>query len=346
MTESFGRSRALTVATAGLLVLGLAACQGKGDKATPQQPPGAASNPVPGPSATGARPTPSPSANAPTADSTVTAKPAGNGRCPAYPTPDCTGAPKSLAAPRTLKLNEDNDALLIDKPGTVLDGVHVPGNLVVAADNVTIRNSVIDGRVTNDYKDANHPFTITDSTVGRPDRCVSEDAVGTARYRASGLLVRGFSHGFKVSGDAVKGGDVEISDSYVKNCSNGADHADGIQVWGVHDARHLVVRHSTFDQRGVSDFTAPLFLADSAGGTINAVTVENNLVAGGTYSIQLKHIAGRVVVRDNRMVDKTWSYAPVESWCQAIQTWTGNTVVTIDPDYRITGTVRPLPCTQ
>ncbi|MEV5573479.1 hypothetical protein AB0L06_25840 [Spirillospora sp. NPDC052269] len=343
MTESFGRSRALTVATAGLLALSLAACQGKGT--TAQSPAGTTSRPVPGSST--ARPSPSPTPTSlPTADSTATARPAGNGRCPAYPTPDCTGVPHTLAAPRKVKLNVDNDALLIDKPGTVLDGVHVPGNLVVAADNVTIRNSVIDGRVTNDYKDANHPFTITDSTVGRPDRCVSEDAVGTARYRASGLLVRGFSHGFKVSGDAAKGGDVEITDSYVKNCSNGADHADGIQVWGVHDARHLVVRHSTFDQRGVSDFTAPLFLADSAGGTINDVTVENNLVAGGTYSIQLKHVAGRLVVRDNRMVDKSWSYAPVESWCHAIQTWTGNTIVTIDPDYKITATLRPLPCVE
>ncbi|MFC5187700.1 right-handed parallel beta-helix repeat-containing protein [Actinomadura harenae] len=340
MTESFGRSRALTVATAGLLVLGLAACQGRDKTASP--PAGASSGPTPGPSPTRTGPPPTPT-DVPTADSTATGRP---GRCPAYPTPDCTGAPRTLTAPRKLKLNVDDDALLIDKPGTVLNGVHVPGNLVIAADDVTIRNSVIDGRVTNDYKDADHPFTITDTTVGRPDRCVSEDAVGTSRYRASGLLVRGFSHGFKVSGDAVKGGDVEITDSFVKNCSNGADHADGIQVWGVHDARHLVVRHNTFDQRGVSDFTAPLFLADSAGGTISDVTVENNLVAGGTYSIQLKHVAGRLTVRGNRMVDKTWSYAPVESWCHAIQTWTGNTIVTIDPAYKITATLRPLPCTE
>ncbi|MEV4252695.1 hypothetical protein AB0J52_05945 [Spirillospora sp. NPDC049652] len=342
MTESFGRSRALAVATAGLLALGLAACRGK-DEAAPV-PTGATSSPAPGSSSASTPPSPSPLPSVPTAESTATPRPAGNGRCPAYPTPDCTGAPHSLAAPRKVRLNVDGDALLVSKPGTVLDGVHVPGDLVIAADGVTIRNSVIDGRVTNDYQDANHPFTITDSTVGRPDRCVSEDAVGTARYRASGLLIRGFSHGFKVSGDAAKGGDVEITDSYVKNCSNGADHADGIQVWGVRDARHLVVRHNTFDQRGVSDFTAPLFLADSAGGTISDVTVESNLVAGGTYSIQLKHVAGRLVVRNNRMVDKSWSYAPVESWCHAIQSWTGNTVVTIDAAYRITSTVRPLPC--
>ncbi|RFU43041.1 right-handed parallel beta-helix repeat-containing protein [Actinomadura logoneensis] len=302
--------------------------------------------PSSGTSSASTPPSPAPLPSQPATPDGTPTRDAGKGRCPAYPTPDCTGAPHTLAAPRKVRLNVDNDALLVDKPGTVLEGVHVPGNLVIAADDVTIRNSVIDGRVTNDYKDANHPFTITDSTVGRPDRCVSEDAVGTARYRASGLLVRGFSHGFKVSGDAAKGGDVEITDSYVKNCSNGADHADGIQVWGVRDARHLVVRHNTFDQRGVSDFTAPLFLADSAGGTISDVTVENNLVAGGTYSIQLKHVAGRLVVRDNRMVDRSWSYAPVESWCHAIQTWTGNTVVTVDAAYRITRTVRPLPCAE
>jgi hypothetical protein len=49
------------------------------------------------------------------------------------------------------------------------------------------------------------------------------------------------------------------------------------------------------------------------------------------------------VVRDNRLVAGSWVYGPVEADCATIE-WSGNTLVTIDEDYRITRTVGPLRC--
>jgi hypothetical protein len=49
------------------------------------------------------------------------------------------------------------------------------------------------------------------------------------------------------------------------------------------------------------------------------------------------------VVTGNRMVAGSWVYAPVESDCPKI-TWSDNTLVTINADYGVTGTVGPLPC--
>jgi len=100
-----------------------------------------------------------------------------------------------------------------------------------------------------------------------------------------------------------------------------------------------VLDHNTLDERGVTDITAPIFLTDQQ----NNVTVTNNLVAGGTYSIQVKHFGGTAVVTGNRMVDKSWVYAPVESECSRL-TWSDNTLVTIDANYAVTGTVGSLPC--
>jgi hypothetical protein len=208
--------------------------------------------------------------------------------------------------------------------------------VLIAAEHVTIKNSLVDDAVRNELANHYYSFTIIDSTVGPTNVCHSNDGIGRAHYTAQGVLLRGHSSGFMDSGD-----DITIRDSYVRNCSNGNDHAGGIQAYM--PGTGLLIDHTTFDQRHVADFTAPIYLHDSAGQTIRNVTVTNTLFMGGTYSFQLKNAAGTLVVQNNRVVDKTWSYAPVEAQCPDIK-WSGNTVVTIDADYRVTSTVRPLPC--
>ncbi|OPG13614.1 hypothetical protein B1L11_07855, partial [Microbispora sp. GKU 823] len=54
-------------------------------------------------------------------------------------------------------------AYRVTQDGTVLDGVHIPGTLLITAQNVTVRNSQIDGDVKNDYDGKIYPFTISDS---------------------------------------------------------------------------------------------------------------------------------------------------------------------------------------
>ncbi len=264
-------------------------------------------------------PTPSPAATAP------------KGRCPGYPTPACTGVPPGTEL-TTLKLTEEG-VYRVTKRGTVLERVHIPGDLLITADDVRVIDSRIDGMVLDEYSGKSYSFTITDSTVGPEKGCLTSPGIGEARYAAKGVLVRGHGDGFRASGD-----DIDIRDSYVRLCSNPGDHSDGIQTYMT--GRGLVLHHNTIDQRFAKDITAPIFITDEQAVD---VTVTDNLVMGGTYSIQVRNVRGRQVVRDNKLVDKSWVYGPVDSDCGTVD-WSGNTLVTIDDDYRVTSTVGPLAC--
>ncbi|MEV5412350.1 hypothetical protein AB0K60_26400 [Thermopolyspora sp. NPDC052614] len=301
---------------------------------TGDPPSSGAPSPVPSPSASAGTPAPTPEPTPPATqggEDTEAKRPPDGRSCPGHPTPACTGVPPGTRLTR-LALNEGG-AYRVTERGTVLDGVHIPGDLLIVADDVVIRNSRIDGSLSNEYKLHRYSFTIADSTVGPPKGCLTAPGVGEARFTAERVHIRGHGDGFHASGD-----DIEIRDSYVRLCSNPGDHSDGIQTYLA--GKGLVFDHNTVDQRFAKDITAPIFITDEQA---EDVTVTRNLVMGGTYSIQVKNVSGRAVVRDNRLVDRSWVYGPVEADCATVE-WSGNTLVTIDDDYRITSTVGPLPC--
>jgi hypothetical protein len=232
-----------------------------------------------------------------------------------------------------LKLNLDGGTYRVTKSGTVLNRVHIRGDLLITANNVTIRNSKIDGGVLDEYANKHYSFTIADSTVGPARGCLTSPGIGEANFTATGVLIRGHGDGFRDSGD-----NITIRDSYVHLCSKSGDHSDGIQTYMA--GKGLVFDHNTIDQRDAKDITAPIFLVDDH--TVD-VTVTNNLVMGGTYSIQLKNAHGTLVVRNNKLLNRSWVYGPVDADCERID-WSGNTLVTMDRDYRVISTVGPLPC--
>ncbi|WP_336209653.1 hypothetical protein [Nonomuraea sp. LPB2021202275-12-8] len=252
--------------------------------------------------------------------------------CPDHPTPACTGAPRQREL-TPLQLNTENVAYRVQTPGTVLDGVHIAGPLLIHADDVTVRNSVIDGHVTNADGERSFRFAIEDTTVGTTKACGPLPAIGHDKYTATRVLVQGHSDGFRVSGD-----DVRIRDSFVKLCSDSGDHSDGIQAYN--GGKGLLFHHNTVDQRDAKDITAPIFLVDEKS---SDVVVTGNLVMGGTFSIQVRNAGGKQVVRDNKLVDRSWVYGPVDSECGRTD-WAGNELVTIDADYRVTSIVGPLRC--
>ncbi|MER5419726.1 DUF4082 domain-containing protein [Streptosporangium roseum] len=288
------------------------------------------------------RPTPPPQPKptpTPTPKPTLSPRPSltpipddGGSSCAGHPTPACTGVPAGTRLSRST-LNEDGAAYRVTKSGAVLDGVHIPGDLLIHADGVTVKNSQIDGSVINADGPRTYRFTITDSTVGPAQGCQTLPGIGQDKYTALRVHVRNHGDGFRASGD-----DVVIRDSYANLCSNPGDHSDGIQTYNT--GRGLVFDHNTIDQRQAKDVTAPIFLVDKQ--IVDAV-VTDNLVMGGTYSIQLKNARGNLVVRDNMLVDKSWIYGPVEADCKAID-WAGNSLVKINQNYRITSVVGPLEC--
>ncbi|KAA2261174.1 hypothetical protein F0L68_18270 [Solihabitans fulvus] len=246
---------------------------------------------------------------------------------PAYPTTECTGVP-----PGTKLAVVDGD-LNASTPGQVIDARHVTGNLNVLADNVVIRNSQIDGFVTNTQ--GQHPYTITDSTVGADSGCNLETGVGEARFTATRVYIHGHGDGYGVAGDHVL-----IQDSFVHLCGTPEAHSDGVQ--GYQGGVDVVIRHNTLDQRDVpmSGQTAPVFISD---GSKDAV-VQDNLLLGGSETIRVNNGGGHYVVQGNRVVDGSWIYGPVASACGAIGVWSDNRLVTIDRNYRVTSLGATLPC--
>ena len=271
----------------------------------------------------------SPSAQSPSAGSPRPTGTPGERRCTDHPTPECTGVPEATAL-KTLQPNF-YDAYRVTKDGTVLDGVHVPGDLLITAHNVTIRNSMIDGQVQDHYERQTYSFTISDSTVGPATGCDPNPGLQDAGFTANRVHVRNHVDGFSVSGDNVK-----ITNSFVSLCSRPGDHSDGIQTVG--SGNGLVFHHNTVDQRKAADHTAPVFLVDPSTG----VSVTDNLLMGGTYTLRLRAAAG-TVAKNNAVVDGTWDYGPTDVDCASTQ-WSGNTIVRINAKYKITSTIGPLPC--
>lgn len=250
---------------------------------------------------------------------------------PWYPSPQCTGVAAG-AQLLTLEPNEDDTAYRVRTPGTVLDGVHIRGDLLITADDVTVRNSQIDGSVNAEYSGVVYPFTISDSTIGPHTGCITSPGVGVGEYTATRVHIRNHGDGFRVSGDNVL-----IQDSYVNMCSNAGGHADGVQDYT--GGTNVVVRHNTFDQRSAQDYTAPIFIQQS-----REVIVEDNLLAGGTYTLRVKNtLNGAMTVRNNKVVDQTWAYGPTDIDCATVD-FMGNELVRIDDSYSVTSILGPIQC--
>ncbi len=333
--------KATTVAAlCALTAISLSGC-GHGDrKAAAASPSALPSGATPAPGTTLPAPSTPPVSLQPKNSTDQPAAAGDNGRCGEHPNPSCTGVPAGIGLRRLANNNVDHDSYQVTTAGAVLDGVHVPGNVLVKANNVVIRNSRIDGLVLGEFQGTHYTYTITNSEVGPNSGCLSAHGITDSHYVASGVYVHNISTAFQISGD----GEVTIKDSYARSCSNGSDHSSNIQSFDVHNARNVLIVHNTFEERGIADFSAPVFLHDPHG-TITNVSVIDNLLAGGTYSLQLKDSNGKLVVKGNQIVNNSWSFGPVESWCSAID-WSGNAIVTVDSAYKVTSTVRPLPCTS
>lgn len=253
-----------------------------------------------------------------------------------YPGPSNTGVPPG--SDLTMVVGD----FYARTPGQVIDLKHITGSLVVEAEGVVIKRSMIDDSVISDTGSGPRSLTITDSTVG-PARCGTPtwtpNGVGFARYTAIRVHVRGHEDGFRASGP-----DVTIRDSYYKACVASHDaHADGIQDYPA--AQRLVVDHNTFDMADLTGgYTAPIFVYSD---TTNAARITNNLAMGGVSSLYLKPKNGSWVVSGNRVADKEFAYFPYETdgLCGSNLSWSDNDVVTVDANYNVTSTVEDnVPC--
>lgn len=264
-----------------------------------------------------------------------------------FPTPSTTGVPAGTTLTDLPPDGYDSDGVPYYVVGAneTITGKRFTGNLTISGNGAKIVNSEIYGTIGNG--NGHYSFSVTDSTIGAPDGngCNGNVAIQFDNYTALRVRVRNFADAFR-STHRNGASNILIQDSFAKLCSNPGDHSDGFQ--GYHGGTNVLIQHNTIDQRytAPADTTAPIFNSDASKG----ISVKNNLLMGGTFTIRMDGDGTVSVAQDNRIVDNAWIYGPVMtagptsgSNCPYI-TWSGNTLVNIDSNYNITSTVGPLAC--
>jgi chitodextrinase len=185
-----------------------------------------------------------------------------------YPDETNTGVPSGVTL-------TPSGSLTVSTNGTVLDGLDITGQVVITADNVTIRNC----RITSaDYYPIDYSGTgllVEDTEIIGQSTNVTA-GISFDNYTARRVFVTGTADGFKANNNVL------IEDCYVHTLAIGqTTHNDGVQATG---GDSVTVRHNTFklgDQTGVS---AVVQLGNEYGNNSNWL-IENNLIDGGGWSI-------------------------------------------------------------
>ena len=172
--------------------------------------------------------------------------------------------------------------------GQVISGLDVHGKVVIKANNVTLKNSIVRGPAAGPCVNGaaievhGTGFMIQDVEVmiENPTACLD----GISAFNSSGTILRANIHG---GVDGIKtGSDILVQDSYIHdmqwfasdpNQGGGATHNDGVQTFAG-DA-NVTLRHNTIDMSTTKDANAAW---QSSGYNSRA---ENNYLDGGGCTI-------------------------------------------------------------
>lgn len=176
--------------------------------------------------------------------------------------------------------------LAIRNPGAVIDGLRLMGTIYVAANNVTIRNCEI---TANEQSNA----------VILQDASFSGLVVQGCRINGVGLAFTGISSAneIKIENSEITGtcdgisvgSDFTIVNSRLHSFSSTDTecHYDGIQVLG---GKNGVIRHNSIILLQAQTSAIGLW---TDFGDVSDITVENNIVGGGGYTLYVVESEGR-----------------------------------------------------
>lgn len=259
-----------------------------------------------------------------------------------FPGPSTTGVPLGWIPTATY-----TRTLRIAERGAVVEDVRlVNADLVISADNVTVRRVEIQGgHILNDTRGrCRNGLLLEDvSLVRAPDQITTDagqPAVGTGSYIARRVKIDGLPEGFRVGGRSRGCTAVTIEDSYVRVVSPESCrdwHGDAIQGY---DGPALTVRNVTLhlEETDTCGGTAPFFYPHSQGN--ESVDIDRLLVRGGGFPFRLG-MPGSVL--GLRIVHGSWGYGPIDVKCSVIRGWEAQ-IVTIDSASQPTTVVRAQPC--
>jgi Big-like domain-containing protein/parallel beta helix pectate lyase-like protein len=176
--------------------------------------------------------------------------------------------------------------MIITTPGAVIENVVINGTLTIAADNVTIKNCVIQNF-------DNWGILSDDAVNTRVEYC---DIDGSGSTKTTGLGIGGGTNSAIIGCD-IRGmviginmfGAAEIKDNYIHDLadtsSNPDDrHFDGIRAM----TSNAVIEHNTIALPANAGGTAAVFIK-TEWGAINNVQVKNNLMTGDpSYTVYVE----------------------------------------------------------
>jgi hypothetical protein len=204
--------------------------------------------------------------------------------------------------------------MTITTPGTVIENVIINGTLTVAADNVTIKNCIV--------QNFSNWGILSDNAVNtRVEYCTID---GSGSSKTTGLGVGGGTNSAIVGCD-IKGmviainmfGAAEIRDNYIhdlaETSSNPDDrHFDGIRAM----TSGAVIEHNTIMMPTGGGGTAAIFIK-SEWGPIDGVQVKNNLMTGDpSYTLYVESTTSpitNVTVENNYVERGIYGYFNVQN---------------------------------
>jgi Right handed beta helix region len=271
-----------------------------------------------------------------TTDEDVSPAPASVGATTAATVPAATTATTGAAAGTTRSFPDasttgpdpaielqPSESIEVDEDRAVVENLHVSGAVVVNADDVTIRNVVIDA--TERYGIQVDPET--SGTVIEDVRIVGGLADGLCNigivygdFQARRVDISGCGDGIRAGNNTV------LEDSWIHDMRDlPDDHSDGVQAIG---GTNIVLRGNNIQMDRA--MTSAMILHGHVSGDLRDVIVEDNLLAGGGYSLNIKERTAsvrNVVVRDNVWVRDSYNFGPQQGDALAdpsITTWEGN----------------------
>jgi hypothetical protein len=191
------------------------------------------------------------------------------GACPlpAYPDATCTGVPAGTS------LTIVNGNMTINTAGTVVDSKDIRGCVTVNAASVVIRKSKIACNgpyVIDAYGVSGTWLRIEDSEVSCNN--TNGTAIGEENITVLRTNIHGCENGFDVNFNFL------IQDNYIHDMYQSAvAHTDGIQMWP--SANDVTIKHNRIY---ANDGTSAIISAGS--GTSN-ILIQDNLFAGGAYTL-------------------------------------------------------------
>jgi hypothetical protein len=208
--------------------------------------------------------------------------------------------------PTGVSLTPYTGPMTVSVAGTIIDSKDINGQITIAANNVTIKRSRI--KSTGNYgiwvNTGVTGFQVVDTEIDGQLAVNSLTGIAPSGWTATRCNIHGFSNGVHSDGNST------LQDSYIHDLCTTAQqptgHFDGFEV-GTSYTSTVLIRHNTIINN--NDQTSAIITGPHG----NALTVDNNLLAGGGYSMYAPFnttdapTPGPIVVTNNR-------FGPTTKW--------------------------------